>query len=821
MNTKIIKFDLNKYKLYENIKAKQKDTKSRFLLFQLLDGSIPFDLTNRSVRAYMIKPDGNEIFNDLIINNYSLGYCTLELTNQVLAVPGKVKIELMITEEDKKLTSSVFELEVIKSINSENSIVSTNEFTALLNGLASLSEYDNYKNEIKNARGGEVKLKDRLDKFGEQLDKKATKEELSIERKRIDLLTKIEGGETTGNAELLDIRVGADGETYETAGDSVRTQIKNISNKVTQNTEKLSTVSSKLNDVSSKTNEISIKLANVSNKADISYDASVDICFLGEDQFVLEDGSFLTGENNENINTTKFYPKSDSTLTEKNLPANAKVVGDKINNFEGVVTKTEKKINTVSEVIDNVIGTTTDYLYTESNGMIYTEEGENLEFPVVMVKTNVELTDKYKPANAKAVGDKVNLISQYENTISNLIGEEYFLILSNDGTLSTLMKPKNFPIYDFQGNSINHDDYIFAPTTSEGNRYMIIFSYDGKVKGYIKRGGNFDGFFAVKHYLTTEGNHRYTIQVPTWNGAGFDTHDGLIRCTLHIYDENLNPIKTDIKMLPYGSITEPCGTENHDYILFSDNHYLLSAVLPCEMTNIPNYEGKKVKVVNTILQEVKDDRVVWQFETKDYPELYGMSCLYNDYDNYTSTDSIYSDCLHFNSIQIDKKTGQYLLSFRNLGLIKIDPTTKTILWAIGTGNIPEKYKIKGVTNNEAPYLQHDARYTEDGAITVFDNSGGPQKNLRIIEYSIDESSKSLINFTEYITPYIKSLAMGSAKKVADNVFDIAYGMNTDNPPAFEQYDFKNDRANVSFRYGNSKSNRVYRVFSGIEKCYLK
>ena len=170
MNTKIIKFDLNKYKLYENIKAKQKDTKSRFLLFQLLDGSIPFDLTNRSVRAYMVKPDGNEIFNDLIINNYSLGYCTLELTNQVLAVPGKVKIELMITEEDKKLTSSVFELEVIKSINSENSIVSTNEFTALLNGLASLSEYDNYKNEIKNARGGEVKLKDRLDKFGEQLE---------------------------------------------------------------------------------------------------------------------------------------------------------------------------------------------------------------------------------------------------------------------------------------------------------------------------------------------------------------------------------------------------------------------------------------------------------------------------------------------------------------------------------------------------------------------------------------------------------------------------------------------------------------------------
>ena len=169
MNTKIIKLDLNRI-LYDKIIAKQGDTKSRFLLFQLLDGSIPFCLTNRSVRAYMVKPDGKEIFNDLIINNYSLGYCTLELTNQVLAVPGTVKIELMVTEEDRKLTSSVFELEVIKSINSEKSIVSTNEFTALLNGLSSLSEYDNYKNEIAAARDGEVNLLTKVKKIDEQLD---------------------------------------------------------------------------------------------------------------------------------------------------------------------------------------------------------------------------------------------------------------------------------------------------------------------------------------------------------------------------------------------------------------------------------------------------------------------------------------------------------------------------------------------------------------------------------------------------------------------------------------------------------------------------
>lgn len=136
----------------------------------MLDGSIPFSLENRSVRVYAIKPDGTEVFNDLIITDVSKGYCILELTNQMLAVAGSVKLELMVMEGDKKLTSNIFYMDVKESINSEKAVVSTNEFGTLLTALASLNEYDNYKNEIAAARDGEKNLLTKVKKIDEQLD---------------------------------------------------------------------------------------------------------------------------------------------------------------------------------------------------------------------------------------------------------------------------------------------------------------------------------------------------------------------------------------------------------------------------------------------------------------------------------------------------------------------------------------------------------------------------------------------------------------------------------------------------------------------------
>ena len=177
MITKVVNVNLHQ-PIYERLTAKQGDIASRYLLFHLLDGDKPFDLTGKSVRVYAIKPDKTEIFNDLTINDASKGYCTLELTSQCLASAGVVKMELYISESGKVLTSIPFELDVIACINTANGVASTNEFSALEVALGSLQDYYNLRSEIVQARKGYRTVGKRLDNFDSQLDniKNATKQ---------------------------------------------------------------------------------------------------------------------------------------------------------------------------------------------------------------------------------------------------------------------------------------------------------------------------------------------------------------------------------------------------------------------------------------------------------------------------------------------------------------------------------------------------------------------------------------------------------------------------------------------------------------------
>lgn len=181
-----------------SVNIKNGDSKRTIKLILLKNNEV-LNLNNYTVVVAAKKADRKDIFNDVKIIDAEAGTCEVEITEQMLATNLDLPCEIVLYEADGTVASSNnFVISIIKSVRDEEGIRSSSEFTALTKALAEVKEIDN--------------------RFS------ATKKEVEVERKRIDSFTSLKEGSTTGDAELMDARTGADGITYSNVGDANRTQ---------------------------------------------------------------------------------------------------------------------------------------------------------------------------------------------------------------------------------------------------------------------------------------------------------------------------------------------------------------------------------------------------------------------------------------------------------------------------------------------------------------------------------------------------------------------------------------------------------------------
>ena len=171
--------------------------------------------SNYVLTMRVIKPN-NEVKSIEATQHEPESIFQFDLTEDFKDIPGKYICELtistIVSSRQELITSDPFSYEVKRSILSNvGEIIETEDTTVekLLNDLdATKAELSSQIKDIEN--------------------KKATKQEVEIERQRINSFTTLENGSTTGDAELIDARIGIDGVTYSNLGNAVRGQVNKL-----------------------------------------------------------------------------------------------------------------------------------------------------------------------------------------------------------------------------------------------------------------------------------------------------------------------------------------------------------------------------------------------------------------------------------------------------------------------------------------------------------------------------------------------------------------------------------------------------------------
>jgi arylsulfate sulfotransferase len=319
--------------------------------------------------------------------------------------------------------------------------------------------------------------------------------------------------------------------------------------------------------------------------------------------------------------------------------------------------------------------------------------------------------------------------------------------------------------YELRKKDTSQRGYILmAPylTTSERSSQLIVMDLAGNIV-YQKKIAGIVGDF--RQWLVG-GHTRYSYAV--YDPAIFlqNYSNGSVAHVV-VLDSALNEIK-QVRLLPHEDIVvdKNQGLDHHDMIMLSDRHYIVMASYIKQVTNIPNSlsPASRVKVAVPIIQEINNGAVTWQWDASVHPEFYSASQKWNHYSDSTNV----QDYMHINGIVIDPLDSNLVVSFHNTNqLIKIDRQSGAIRWRLGGRNSDFALSAEQVFSR-----QHNPSFINSGnTLLLLDNGDSTiRKVSRILEFTLDEVGRKVVQFKSYNIPAAFALNKGNVQLVGDDYF---------------------------------------------------
>lgn len=401
-----------------------------------------------------------------------------------------------------------------------------------------------------------------------------------------------------------------------------------------------------------------------------------------------------------------------------------------------------------------------------STGSIYPEfNPETKDYFITSLNTlkNIQITLNDYDHSKKIYINGVRV----KNKITSLklnIGDDIVIQSGKNNETSTKYTihylPSDMPKINVITKNNPSDGYIFinqfhlSNSNPNSTNYLAILDNDGFPVYYKKTNNQIINF---KYFETNTNQKRYSYNDHTLG-------------KIIVMNENFNEIK-QLELLPnngHGSIR----ADNHDFVYFNDNHYILPAYINRPGVNMNAYGGaNSVELIDFAFQEILNGQVIFEWNSANFLEfLQHTDPIY--YQQYATNPKV--DYFHFNSIAIDPNDNNFIVSARHMNQIyKINRTSGQIMWRFGGSN--DDFNLTG---NKIISHPHHATILPNGNLLLFDNgvTKTPQQS-RVVEFDIDENNFTATIANQYTETGRYFDIMGSAQKLQNGNYFIGWGGN--------------------------------------------